>query len=111
MKRYVYILDLKEDGALQQEYLAYHQNVWACVEKRLAQIGIRENSIYRCGNRLVNILTVEDDFDPDKDLIRYAEDPECKRWDDIMRGFQKKVPAAKEDEWWALCDIVYAYKQ
>ena len=109
MKRYVYLLDLKDDAKLQEEYLKHHQNVWACVERRLGEIGLLKNSIYRCGSRLVNVLETVDSFDPQKDLTAYAEDPECRRWDDLMRTFQQKVPAAKEGEWWALCGEVYDY--
>ena len=107
MKRYVYLLDLKPDPVLQQQYLEYHRNVWSCIPRRLAELGIHESAIYRCGNRLVNVLTVGDDFDPEKDLARYAEDEECAAWDALMRGFQQRVQGTKDGEWWALCERVY----
>ena len=109
MKTFVYLLDLKHDPGLQRQYLEHHKNCWDCVPKRLTQIGILSDVIYRCGDRLVNIIQTKDNFDPDKDFNAYAKDPECKRWDDMMRVFQQRVPAAREDEWWALCERVYEY--
>jgi L-rhamnose mutarotase len=107
VKRYVYLLDLKPDSVLQAQYLEHHRHVWACVPRRLKEMGIHESAIYRCGDRLVNVLTVGDDFIPEKDLAKYAEDGECAKWDALMRTYQQRVPGAGDDEWWALCERVY----
>lgn len=111
MKRYVYLLDLKPDEHLKEQYLSHHQKVWSCIPKRLKEIGIVSNQIYRCGNRLVNLIETVDEFNPAEDLAAYANDPECREWDLLMRTFQQKVPGAAEDEWWALCEKIYDYHQ
>lgn len=106
MKSYVYMLDLKPDDRLIQEYKDHHQHVWPEVPAKLKEFGIISSKIYLLGTRLVNIMTVEDSFDPHNDFLRYTEDPKCKEWDDLMRNYQLKSPGAKDGEWWALMEEV-----
>lgn len=107
MKQYVYLIDLKPDPELQEKYLEFHRNVWECVPQRLMEIGIVESAIYKRGERLVNVLTVEDSFNPETDFDKYTEDQACLEWDTLMRSFQYKIPGAKRGEWWALCERIY----
>lgn len=110
MRTYVYLLDLKPEENIIEEYRRYHENVWPEVPAKLKEIGIISNKIYILGNRLVSILTVEDSFDPQNDLLKCTEDLKCKGWDEIMRTFQQRVPGARVDEWWALMEEIYSYQ-
>ncbi len=108
MKTYVYTLQLKDDPELIAQYKEYHRAVWSEVEASLLSVGIVRMRIYVLGRRLVNIMDTTDDFEPDRDFKRYTEgNPKVKMWDELMAGFQEKVPEAKPGEWWALMEQVY----
>ena len=102
--------DLKPEENIIEEYRRYHESVWPEVPVKLKKIGIISNKIYILGNRLVSILTVEDWFDPQNDLLKYTEDLKCKEWDELMCTFQQRVPGAKDDEWWALMEEIFSYQ-
>ena len=107
MKRYVYALDLKDDPALMERYLAHHRAVWPEVIAAVRRIGVVHDTIYQLGTRLVMILEADDDFDPARDLQKYAEDPRAREWDELMRTFQQPVPGAPPDDWWGLMTNVF----
>ena len=35
------------------------------------------------------------------------EDPEYRKWDELMRTMQERVPEAKANEWWAAMQLVF----
>lgn len=106
-KHWAQALDLVDDPALIAEYEQYHQRVWPEVIAALRQIGIQEMRIYRSGSRLFMTFTTGDGFDPARDYQRYASDPKCREWDDLMRRYQRPVPAAKAGEWWSPMQCVF----
>ena len=107
MKTYVYTLNLKNDAELIARYLEYHRAVWPEVIESVKKAGILGDRVYRLGTRLVLMLDVEDDFDPQHDLLTYTQHPRAKEWDALMKTFQEPVPEAKADEWWALMEKVF----
>lgn len=108
MKMLIYLLDLVDDPDKVERYLERHKHVEPEVPKKLAALGVLQNRITRLGNRLVNVLLVEDDFQPG-DLSRYTENEACARWDREMMGYQQKAPGAREDDWWASTETVYLF--
>lgn len=107
MKTLVYTLNLKDDKEMIEKYKTHHKNVWPETINSLRKVGIINMNIYLLGRRLVNIMEVDDSFDPDIDFKKYAENEKTKEWDQLMAIFQEKVPEAKEDEWWALMENVF----
>jgi len=75
MKRYCLALDLQEDEALINEYIAYHQNVWQEILEGIKQVGITDMQIYRTGNRMFMIIEAPDDFDFDTQMALLATLP------------------------------------
>ena len=107
MKSYVYTLNLKNNPELIDNYLEYHQAVWPEVIESVRRIGLISDRIYRLGTRLVMILEVEDNFDPQSDLQKYTDQPRAREWDELMQKFQEPLPEAKPGEWWALMDKIF----
>jgi len=110
MKHWAQALDLVDDPALIAEYEQHHQRVWPEVLAALRQIGIQEMRIYHSGTRLFMTFTTGDDFDPSRDYQAYVADPKCRQWDELMRRYQRPVPAAKAGEWWSPMRCVFEMK-
>ena len=101
MKAFAQALDLVDDPALIAEYEAHHQLVWPDVVDGLRRLGIRRMKIFRTGTRLFMYYEAPDDFEPARDYQSYAADPRTQEWDRLMRRYQRKVPSAGPDDWWA----------
>ncbi|MFZ4575550.1 MAG: L-rhamnose mutarotase [Phycisphaerales bacterium] len=107
MRTFAQMLDLKDDPALIAEYKRHHEAVWPEVVLALRAAGIASMRIYLGGNRLFMTFEAPDEFDPARDFQRYAEDPRCRAWDDLMRTFQQRVPGARSGGWWEPMEAVF----
>lgn len=107
MKTFGQALDLVDDPDLIAEYEARHRAVWPEVKAALRSIGIVEMKIFRIGNRLFMTFEAPDDFVPERDFLAYTEVMRAREWDDLMRRFQRPVPAAPEGVWWAAMTKVF----
>lgn len=108
MKRFAQTVMLRDDPEAIRLYEQYHANPWAETNAGLIGVGIRRMFIYRYGRQLFMFMETEDDFDLDRDMPKYVEDPRAKEWDDLMRTFQETVPGAPEGSTWVLMREVYA---
>lgn len=100
MAMFAQALDLIDDAERIREYEAYHRRIWPEVAAALRSIGISRMKIFRTGTRLFMIYEAPDGFDPARDYQAYASNPRCREWDELMRGYQRRVPAAPEGVWW-----------
>jgi L-rhamnose mutarotase len=107
MKTYAYTIDLKDNPEIIAKYKEYHRNIWPELIEANKKMGVKENKIFLLGTRLFMIMKVADDFDPQRDMQNYAAGEREKEWDALMRSFQKPVPEAGEDEWWAQMECVF----
>ena len=108
MKTKVYTIGLKP-GAV-NEYKRYHQNVWPEVIEALNAAGIRINQIYLLGDRLVNIIEIDDDLDADAVMKDYYKGrPKVAEWDRLMKTFQEPVKEAGEEDWWVEMEQIFNY--
>lgn len=103
MKSYAQTLELIDDPTRIAEYVHYHRAVWPEVLRGLAAIGIRTMRIYLHGNRLFMYMEAPDSFNPARDYQAYANDPRTGEWDELMRTYQQRVPAADpaDGRWWS----------
>ncbi len=101
MKSYGMALDLKDDPPVIAEYMEYHRAVWPDVIEEIRGLGITKMKIFLSGNRLFMYLETPDDFEPVRDFARYMETGRAKEWDELMRTFQQRAPAARPGEWWS----------
>lgn len=107
MKSLSMTLDLKDDEGGIEKYKEYHKSVWPEVVDGLRKIGVSKMKIFLSGRHLFMYLEVPDDFDPIRDFPRYMESTRAREWDEIMRGFQQRVPEASSDEWWSSMEEVF----
>ena len=107
MHTFAMTLDLKDDPQQIAEYEAYHRDVWPEVLAGLRQIGIVEMKIFRSGTRLFLYFEAPEGFTPERDYQRYAEDPRCREWDELMRRYQQQVPGASSTSWWTPMEEVF----
>ena len=107
MQRYGMALDLRGDPGLIARYKKEHEHAWPVVLARLRAVGITEMRIYLLGRRLFMYCETKDGFDPTKDFARCNDDPEYRKWDELMRTMQERVPEAKRGEWWAMMELVF----
>jgi len=107
VQAYGMALDLRDDPAAIARYKKEHQRVWPLVLKRLREVGITEMKIYLAGRHLFMYCETIDGFDPAKDFARCNDDPEYRKWDELMRTMQERVAEAKPGEWWAMMELVF----
>ncbi len=109
MKVYAQTLELKPDPRRIAEYVQRHQRVWPEVLQGLRAIGIQQMRIFLHANRLFMTIETTDEFDPARDYQRYADDPKTREWDQLMRGFQQRVPGADKapGDWWTAMEQIF----
>lgn len=107
MRAFARALDLKNDSDLIRRYDEHHARVWPQVVAGLRAIGITRMRLFRHGTRLFMYFEAGDDFDPDRDFHRYAADPRCREWEELMRRFQQPVPGAPEGSWWTPMRLLF----
>ncbi|MEA5461745.1 L-rhamnose mutarotase [Arcicella sp. LKC2W] len=107
MKRYCLTLDLKDNPQLISEYEAYHQNVWAEIQKSITDSGIISMQIYRLHTRMMMIMETEDSFSFEKKGQMDASNPKVQEWENLMWKYQQALPFAKEGEKWMLMDKIF----
>ena len=107
MQFFAQAIDLLDDPDLIRVYEEHHRAVWPKVVAALRAAGIQRMRIFRHGTRLFMYCEGPDGFDPARDYQQYAADPECRKWDELMRRFQRPVPSASADAWWSPMEVVF----
>lgn len=102
VKRYVQILDLKDNPELIQAYQEQHdaQHMWPEIMQGIREVGILEMELYIQGNRLVMIVEAPMDFDWDKAMKKLATLPRQQEWETWNAQFQQCRPEDTSDEKW-----------
>jgi L-rhamnose mutarotase len=107
MKRHCLTLDLKDDPALIQQYVAYHANVWPEIKASILASGIQQMEIYLLGHRLFMIMEVEDNFSFTAKAIADSADPKVQEWETLMWRYQAPLPQARPGEKWLMMDRIF----
>ena len=92
MKRFAQTVMLKDDPEVIRRYEEYHANPWPAVVEGTRKCGVRRVVIYRYGRLLFMYMETGDDFDMERDMPKYLEDPKARERDELMRTFQEPVP-------------------
>jgi L-rhamnose mutarotase len=100
-------LDLKDDPDSIQEYEKHHQEVWPEVIASIKNAGITNMEIFRTGNRLVMIMTVDDSFDAEKKAKADTANPRVQQWEQLMDTYQQKLPWAPAEMKWVPMDKIF----
>lgn len=107
MKGFGMTLLLQDDADKIDRYKAHHRAVWPAVTSRLRALGIDHMEIFLSERRMFMHFTAPDDFDPARDFATLLEDPEYRRWDELMRTLQEQAPEAEPGEWWHVMEEVF----
>lgn len=107
MKMFAQALDLRDDPGVIETYKHHHRRVWPEVTAALRETGITSMRIYITGTRLFMVMEAPDTFDPARDFQKFAQNPRCREWDELMRTMQQRVPGAGAGEWWTPMEEVF----
>ncbi|QUD87694.1 L-rhamnose mutarotase [Phenylobacterium montanum] len=110
MRRFVLLLDLKDDPELIAAYRRWHApgGPPAAVVASIRASGITDMEIHICGERLVMLVEAEDGFSFAAKAAADAADPEVMAWEAMMDRFQKALPWAKPGEKWTPAERIFA---
>ena len=102
VKRYVQILELKDDPESLASYRKAHSR---------EEVGILEMELYIIGTREVMIVETPLDFDWDKAMARLAQLPRQQEWENFVGRFQKCKEGDTSDEKWQMMErFFYLYE-
>lgn len=108
-KRYVQIMDLRDDNELIRRYREAHDrdHFWKEIGDGIRQVGILEMEIYIRGNHLVMIVDAPLDFDWDSAMARLATLPRQAEWERHVAEFQNCSAEATSDEKWQMAERMF----
>ncbi len=101
------MVDLIDDQDVISRYKELHKLVPEEVIRNLPDTGIRKMEIFLIGNRLINIIDAEDDYDPSS-LKRDKVHPKVREWEELMATMQVPLKEAPSGSRWVLMDKIYA---
>lgn len=108
-KRYVQMLDLRDDPELIREYRRWHSEEyqWKEIRDGIRAVGILEMEIYILGNHLVMIVDTPADFDWTAAMNRLATLPRQAEWEALVSRLQGCRPDARSDEKWQMAERMF----
>mgnify|MGYP004443449881 FL=1 len=108
-KRYVQILELRDNPEMIAEYRKLHSEEYSWKEIRdgIRSVGILEMEIYISGNKLVMICDTPIDFNWDEAMARLAKLPRQEEWESVVGAFQKCAEGATSDEKWTMTERMF----
>lgn len=112
-KRYVQILELRNDPEMIREYRKWHSKefAWPEIRQGIREVGVLEMEIFILGTKLVMIVEAAEDFNWDEAFQRLATLPRQAEWEAFVAKFQGCSPDAKSDEKWQMMErMFYLYE-
>ncbi len=108
-KRYVQVMDLKNDSELIRRYREAHdkEHFWREIGQGIKEVGILEMEVYIKDNHLVMIVDAPLDFDWDSAMARLATLPRQAEWEQHVAQFQNCSANATSDEKWQMTERVF----
>lgn len=109
VKRFVQIMDLKDEPDLIARYRRAHsrEESWPEVREGIRQVGILEMEVYISGNHLVMVVDTPVDFDWDSAMARLAALPRQAEWEAFVAQFQQCAASATSDEKWQMTERIF----
>lgn len=109
VKRYVQILDLRDDPDMIREYRKWHseEHHWKEIRDGIRQMGILEMEIYILGTRLVMIVDAPLDFDWTTAMDKLATLPRQAEWEAFVAKLQGCRADARSDEKWQMMERMF----
>lgn len=113
-KRFVQILELRDDPDMIAQYRKWHSQEyqWKEIRDGIREVGILEMEIYILGTKLVMIVDAPIDFDWDEAMARLATLPRQAEWEAFVAKFQGCSAEARSDEKWQMMErMFYLYEK
>jgi L-rhamnose mutarotase len=112
MPRLYFALDLRNDPVLIQEYERWHEanSIWPAVTGSLRDSGVQELELYRCGNRLVQVLEASQDHAYATGRTA-AADANMLAWEELMWRYQQALPFAQKGEKWVRMHRLFSLRE
>ena len=109
LRRYVLLLDLKDDADLIAEYEAHRRpgGVWPEILTSIRDARIRDRTIYRWGPRLVMMMEVDQRFSFDAKAAADAANPAVVRWEELTGRYQQPLPGSPPGAKWQLAAPIF----
>ncbi len=109
VKRYVQMLDLKNDAELIRKYREAHdkEHVWQEILNGIRSVGILEMEIYIQKNHLVMIVETPLDFDWNEAMARLSTLPRQEEWEAFVAQFQQCAADATSDQKWQMTERMF----
>jgi len=98
VQRHASVIRLRPDKV--DDYVHLHAAVWPSVLRTIADVGIRNFSIFLRDGMLFSYFEyVGDDFD--RDMAKMAADGETRRWWSLTDPCQQPLESVEAGQWWA----------
>ena len=112
-RKLYFVLDLQNDPALIAEYEWWHrpENIWPEVLDALRARGASELELFRCGNRLVQVLEVDEQSNAVDPNAGGADSSRLQDWEQFMWKFQQALPFAAPGQKWVPMNRVFSLKK
>jgi L-rhamnose mutarotase len=114
MQRTYFAVDLRDDPGLIAAYEGWHrpENIWPEVTRGLRARGVVELELFRCGNRLLQVLQ----HDPAAGAQAPGTTPESlnrrlAQWEKLMWQFQAPLPFAQPGEKWVPMQRIFSLEE
>lgn len=108
---YCLAVDLKDDPHLISEYEAYHTHVWPEILESIKGSGITSMEIFRAGNRLFMIMSVNKEFSFESKAAADQQNQKVQEWEKLMWAYQQALPFAKPGEKWVLMKKIFNFRE
>lgn len=109
MRRCCLALDLIDDPALIEEYVAHHRAVWPEVLESHRAAGVLRLEIYRIMDRLLMVMEVGESFSFEKKEALDGANAKVREWEELMGRYQKPLAAAGPGEKWVVMECVHRF--
>jgi len=108
-KRYVQLLELKDDPEMIREYKKWHsqEHHWKEIRDGIREVGILEMEIYIRGTQLVMIVDTPEDFDWQTAMDKLATLPRQAEWEAFVARLQGCREDARSDEKWQMTERMF----
>src|SRR6266481_4003742 len=106
-RRFVLMLDLKDDPRLITEYRQYHEHIWPEVRESLFASGIEDLEIYLLGSRMVMVMDVNDSFSFAAKAEADRANLKVQEWEQLMWKFQQPLPQSTAGEKWRPMETIF----
>jgi L-rhamnose mutarotase len=111
MTRHVLTVDLRDDPAAIDAYVAHHRNVWPEVLGSLRRAGVRDMTIYMLDRRLVMVVDI-DGSDLRRAFAQHmAAGARVAEWETLMRGLIQPAPGSVPGDWWSAMEPIFRLQQ